>query len=135
MASSSRFDTYGGRQSRRLRRARRRGDSWRSARARGVRRFSLALPPDVALVLFGGLIIGGLLFLYIHQGTMLRSLTAEREAARDELTQLEEINHSLDIQVQQGFSLQRLSRYAREQLGMETPSKVRYVHVRKTELR
>lgn len=66
---------------------------------------------------------------------MLRSLTAEREAARDELTQLEEINHSLDIQVQQGFSLQRLSRYAREQLGMEAPSKVRYVHVRKTELR
>jgi cell division protein FtsB len=66
---------------------------------------------------------------------MLRNLTAEREAGRDELTQLEEINHALEIQVQQGFSLQRLSRYAQEQLGMAPPAEVHYVHVRKDELR
>jgi len=89
------------------------------------------LPPDLVLVLIGGLVIGGLLFLYIHQGTMLRNLTAEREAAREDLTQLEEINHSLDIQVQEGFSLERLERYAGEQFGMTLPSKVYYVHVGK----
>ncbi len=66
---------------------------------------------------------------------MLRSLTAERETARDELTHLEEINHSLEIQVEQGFSLQRLSRYATEQLGMVPPTEVYYVHVPKEDLR
>jgi len=101
---------------------------------RKVRHVSLALPPDVALVLVASLVIGGLLFFYIRQGTMLQSLTAEREAARDELTQLEEINHSLEIQVEQGFSLQRLSRYATEQLGMVPPTGVRYVHVPKNDL-
>jgi hypothetical protein len=102
---------------------------------RKARHVSLALPPDVALVLVASLVVGGLLFLYIRQGTMLQSLTAEREAAREELTQLEEINHSLEIQVEQGFSLQRLSRYATEQLGMVPPTEVRYVHVPKNDLR
>lgn len=96
---------------------------------------SLALPPDLVLVLGGGLLISGLLFFYIHQGTMLRNLTAEREAAREELVQLQEINHLLGIQVEQGFSYQRLERYAREQLGMTLPSKVHYVHVRTSESR
>lgn len=81
------------------------------------------------------LVVGGLLFLYIRQGTMLQSLTAEREAGREELTQLEEINHSLEIQVEQGFSLQRLSRYAAEQLGMVSPTKVYYVRVTTTGVR
>ncbi len=135
MATSSRFPAYDGGRHRRPRRNRRRGDSWRSPRARSARHVSLALPPDVALVLVASLVIGGLLFFYIRQGTMLQSLTAERETAREELTQLEEINHSLEIQVEQGFSLQRLSRYATEQLGMVSPTEVRYVHVPKNDLR
>jgi hypothetical protein len=87
------------------------------------------------LVLVAGILVGGLSFLYIRQGTLLQHLTAERETAREELTQLEEINHSLEIQVEQGFSLDRLSRYAAEQLGMITPAQVRYVRLPKTDLR
>jgi hypothetical protein len=60
-------------------------------------------------------------------------LTAEREAARAELTQLEEINHSLELQIEEGFSLQRLSRYAIGQLRMAPPTEVRYVHVPKND--
>jgi cell division protein FtsL len=135
MAYSSRFSSYDDGRMRRPRRNRRRGSSWRGPQPRKSRRVSLALPPDVALLLVAGLIVGGLLFVYIRQGTLLRSLTAEHEAAREELTQLEEINHSLEIQVEQGFSLQRLSRYATEQLGMVAPTEVRYVHVPKDDLR
>jgi len=93
------------------------------------RRLSLAVPPEVLAWALGALIVGGLAFTYIRQGTMLRQLTAEREAARDELTQLEEINHALDIDVEEGFSFQRLSRYAAETLGMVVPDKVYYVRI------
>jgi len=57
-----------------------------------------------------------------------------QEAARAELTQLEEINHSLELQIEEGFSLQRLSRYAIGQLGMAPPTEVHYVHVPKSDL-
>lgn len=80
-----------------------------------------------------GLIVGGPSFLYVWQGAKLQQLTAEREAARAELTQLEEINHSLELQIEEGFSLQRLSRYAIGQLGMAPPTEVHYVHVPKSD--
>ncbi len=131
MAYSSRFPKYETGERRRLHRSRRRGDSWHGSRPKGSRRFSLALPPDVTLFLVIGLFVGGLLFVYIRQGTFLQHLTAERESAQEDLTQIEEINHSLEIQVEEGFSLGRLSRYATEQLGMVTPTQVRYVHVPK----
>jgi cell division protein FtsL len=88
----------------------------------------------VVLVVVASLIIGGPSFLYVWQGAKLQQLTAEREAARAELTQLEEINHSLELQIEEGFSLQRLSRYAIGQLGMAPPTEVRYVHVPKSDL-
>ncbi len=96
---------------------------------------SFALPPDVALLLVVGILVVGLSFFYIRQGTLLQHLTAEREATQEELTQLQEINHSLEIQVEQGFSLPRLSRIAVEQLGMTLPTKVQYVHVAKASVR
>jgi cell division protein FtsL len=86
------------------------------------------------LVVVASLIVGGPSFLYVWQGAKLQQLTAERETARSELTQLEEINHSLELQIEEGFSLQRLSRYAIGQLGMAPPSKVNYVHVPKNDL-
>jgi len=110
----------------RLRRTRRRADPWRNTR-RG-RRFSLALPPDLVALVIAGLVIGGLLFVYIRQGTLLRTLTAERETAREELTEREEINRVLEIAIDQGFSLQQLS-WKAGKLGMVVPEKVYHVYV------
>ncbi len=88
----------------------------------------------MVLVVVASLVVGGLSFLYIWQGTKLQQLTAEREAARAELTQVEEINHSLELRIEEGFSLRRLSQYATGQLGMASPTKVDYVHVSESEL-
>jgi len=140
MAYSSRFPTQNrprrlgrSRLSRlRLGRPRTRG-AFSRRRGRG-RRFSFAPSPDLVLVVLASLVIGGPSFLYVWQGAKLQQLTAEREAARAELTQLEEINHSLELQIEEGFSLQRLSRYAIGQLGMAPPTEVRYVHVPKSDL-
>ena len=129
MAYSSRFPTQN--RPRRLSRPRL---SRPRGRRPGGRRLSLALSPDLVLVVVASLIIGGPSFLYVWQGAKLQQLTAEREAARAELTQLEEINHSLELQIEEGFSLQRLSRYAIGQLGMAPPTEVRYVHVPKSDL-
>jgi len=130
MAYSSRFPTQN--RPRRLGRPRTRG-AFSRRRGRG-RRFSFAPSPDLVLVVLASLVIGGPSFLYVWQGAKLQQLTAEREAARAELTQLEEINHSLELQIEEGFSLQRLSRYAIGQLGMAPPTEVRYVHVPKSDL-
>ena len=135
MAYSSRFPTQN--RPRRLSRPQLGSPRLRGAlgRRRGSgRRWSLALSPDVVFVVVASLIIGGPSFLYVWQGAKLQQLTAEREAARAELTQLEEINHSLELQIEEGFSLQRLSRYAIGQLGMAPPTEVRYVHVPKSDL-
>ena len=143
MAYSSRFPVQD-----RAWRRRRRASSWLSGlresrpRLRGAlgrrrgrgRRWSLALSPDLVLVVVASLVIGGPSFLYVWQGAKLQQLTAEREAARAELTQIEEINHSLELQIEEGFSLQRLSRYAIGQLGMAPPTEVRYVHIPKSDL-
>lgn len=74
-------------------------------------------------------LIVGLCFLYVLQATALRSLTAECEQARDELVRVEEVNLTLEFEIEQAFSLERVSRIARERLGMVEPSVVRYVPV------
>lgn len=71
----------------------------------------------------------GLCFLYVLQGTALRRLTAECEQARDELVRIEEVNLELEFEIEQAFSLERVSRIARERLGMVEPSVVRYVPI------
>jgi hypothetical protein len=82
----------------------------------------------VVLAVLACAFVVGLPFLYVWQGTRLQQLTAEREAARDELTQVEEINHALEIRIEEGFSLKVLSQKALE-FGMVTPAKVSYVRV------
>ncbi len=83
----------------------------------------------MAIALGAALLVGGLSFLYIHQGTMLRALTADREALQGNLTELEEINHTLRLEIAQAFSLPRISQYATEHLGMIQPATTRYVRV------
>lgn len=115
----------------------RRGTTWGAAQAvkiakrkrRRLKDFRLPIPTDVAFALGGALLVGGLSFLYIHQGTMLRALTADREVLREDLTELEEINHTLRLEIAEAFSLPRISRYATERLGMIEPPTTRYVRV------
>lgn len=122
-------------------RHRRRGRSWRPnlrersaalrsalKRRREGPRLSLAPFADVLLVASACLLVVGLPFLYVWQGAKLQQLTAEREAARDELTQIEEINHALELRIEEGFSLKVLSEFAVLH-GMVTPTKVSYVPV------
>ncbi|MCX6094550.1 MAG: hypothetical protein NTY63_07020 [Candidatus Bipolaricaulota bacterium] len=89
----------------------------------------LPIPPDMAIAFGAAILVGGLSFLYIHQGTMLRALTADREAIQENLTELEEINHTLRLEIAEAFSLPRVSNYATEHLGMIQPTTTRYVRV------
>jgi len=72
-------------------------------------------------------VIAGLCFLYVWQGTRLHELTAQREGARERLAKIEGVNRELEFQIEQAFSLERVARIARTQLGMIEPTVVRYV--------
>jgi len=75
----------------------------------------------------------GLSFLYLTQGTTLRDLTARIALERAALVDVEEINRTLEFQIEQAFSLERISRIARERLGMVEPEVVYYVPLPKTD--
>lgn len=82
-----------------------------------------------SLIAFAGvtILVLGLCFLYVLQSTALRDLTAQLALAGEELVRVEEVNRTLEFQIGQTFSLEQISRIAREQLGMVEPSVVRYV--------
>ena len=75
------------------------------------------------------MIIAAACFLYVWQGTRILALTAQRESMKQTITSIEEVNNWLDFQIGQAFSLERVSRIAREQLHMSEPTDVRYVHI------
>lgn len=68
-------------------------------------------------------------FLYVWQTTQIRDLTARRNSVRGDLVEVQEINRTLQFEIEQAFSLERISRIAREELGMVEPSVIRYVPV------
>jgi len=83
------------------------------------------------LGLLGGILvagaISGLCFLYLWQGNRIRELTAASEEAREQLEAAQEINRILSVRIEEAFSLERVARIAREQLGMSEPTEIRYV--------
>jgi len=83
------------------------------------------------LGLLGGILlagaVSGLCFLYLWQGNHIRELTAVSEEAREDLEEEQEINRILGVRIDEAFSLERIARIAREQLGMSEPTIVRYV--------
>ena len=87
----------------------------------------MAIPGS--FVAFAGvtIVVLGLSFFYVRQGTALRDLMARSTRAREELVGIEEVNRTLEFRIEQAFSLERISRVARENLGMVEPSVVRYV--------
>jgi len=91
--------------------------------------------------LVGGILlagaISGLCMLYIWQGNRLHDLTATAEEARDALEADLEVNRILEVRIEEAFSLERIARIARSQLGMSEPdpADIRYVplHTGKTD--
>jgi hypothetical protein len=75
------------------------------------------------------LAVTGLCLFYLWQGALILDLTAKREAAREALTATEEVNRSLEFEIGQAFSLERVSRIARTTLHMVEPANTRYVHL------
>ncbi len=86
-------------------------------------------PRTTLALICGAVIIAAACFLYLWQGTRILALTAQRESVKQAITSIEEVNNWLDFQIGQAFSLERVSRIAREQLHMVEPSDVRYVHI------
>lgn len=95
-----------------------------SARAR-----TAIWPRTTLAVICGAVIIAAACFLYVWQGTRILALTAQRESMKQTITSIEEVNNWLNFQIGQAFSLERVSRIAREQLHMSEPTDVRYVHI------
>jgi cell division protein FtsB len=94
---------------------------------RGVR-IGDAIHSHTIVVTVGiALLIAGLCFLYLFQGTTLLDLTAQRSAAQERLTEIEETNRWLQAEIMQTFSLERVERFARERLGLIEPKVIRYV--------
>lgn len=73
--------------------------------------------------------ITGLCVLYIWQGNRLQGLTAASEEAREALEADLEVNRILAVRIDEAFSLERIARIARSQLGMAEPdpADIRYV--------
>jgi cell division protein FtsL len=99
-----------------------------TATKRRARVRSLSLSVEVASAVGLGLLICGLCFLYVRQETMIRYLTAECATVQEELTEAQEVNQNLSLEIDQAFSLSRIQRLA-TQLGMIEPSNPRYVHI------
>ena len=75
------------------------------------------------------IVVLGLGFLYVVQSTALRDLTAQGAQAQRALDRELEINRILQSQIEEAFSWERVSRIAREQLGMVEPTRVTYISV------
>jgi cell division protein FtsB len=84
--------------------------------------------PGAVLALAGVAVLAlGLSFLYVVQATALRDLIAQETAGTEKLVRIEEVNRTLEFQIEQAFSLERIAGIARGRLGMVEPSEVRYV--------
>lgn len=74
--------------------------------------------------------IAGACFLYVWQETRILALTAQRESMKHTITSIQEVNSWLEFQIGEAFSLERVSRIAREKLNMSEPTDVRYVYIK-----
>lgn len=81
----------------------------------------------LVVIVGAGLLFAGLCFFYLWQGTTLLDLTAQCAGAQGRLTGIEETNVWLELKIGEAFSLERVTRIAREQLGMIEPMTIRYV--------
>lgn len=99
--------------------------------ARGSRRLSRTRAVSIGTVAFlcVAASVAGLCFLHLWQTTRINELTASTQSAADRLADIEGVNRVLEFQIEQAFSLERIARIAREQLGMIEPTVVHYVPI------
>jgi len=79
--------------------------------------------------LFGAGCVAGLCFLHLWQTTRIHDLTASTQSAADRLADIEGVNRVLKVRIEEAFSLERIARIAREQLGMVEPTVIHYVRL------
>lgn len=91
----------------------------------------MALAGAVSVPVLVALLATGLLLFYLWQGATIRDLHAQRAAAREALTMTQEVNRTLEFQIGQAFSLDRISALAKS-LGMVPPAQIRYVPLEPT---
>jgi len=84
---------------------------------------------SVVITLLAATAIAGLCLLYVWQGTTILDLTAQRESARATLTSIQEVNRWLAFEIEKAFSLERVSRLARDKLHMIEPTTIHYVRL------
>ena len=99
-----------------------------SGRSRRLSRTQALSIGTVAFLLAAGF-VAGLAFLHLWQSTRIEELTASRQSAAALLADIEGVNRALEFQIEQAFSLERIARIARTQLGMIEPVVVHYVPV------
>ncbi len=99
-----------------------------SNRSRRLSRTEAASIGTAVFLLVAGF-VAGLCFLHLWQTTRINELTASRQSASDLLADIEGVNRALEFRIEQAFSLERIARIAREQLGMIEPTVVHYVPV------
>ena len=99
-----------------------------SSRSRRLSRTQALSIGTAAFFLVAGF-VAGLGFLHLWQTTRIEELTASRQSAAALLADIEGVNRGLEFQIEEAFSLERVARIAREQLGMIEPTVVHYVSV------
>jgi len=99
----------------------------RRARARRRSRRRGMIPIDALVAAGVTVALLGLSFLYVAQSTALRDLTAQLTQAQHALNREQEISRILTAQIEEAFSWERVSRIARDELGMIDPPFVTYL--------
>jgi len=86
----------------------------------------------IACILVAGL-AAGLCFLHLWQTSRIHELTASNHSAAELLADIEGVNRVLEFRIEQAFSLERIARIARTQLGMVEPTIIHYVPISTSE--
>ena len=100
---------------------------WTLASPKGPLHSGPSHSQGIAIPLAVAVLVIGLSFLYVWQTTQIRDLTARCNSVRSELIEVEEIDRTLQFEIERAFSLERISKIARERLGMVEPSVIQYV--------
>ncbi len=98
------------------------------SRSRSISRARTVSIGTITFILVAGL-GAGFCFLHLWQTTRIHELTASKHSAVALLEDIEGVNRVLEFRIEQAFSLERVARIAREQLGMIEPTIVHYVPV------
>ena len=109
-------------------RIRRSKSRWSMEPSRAPSREALPMALLLGSIVVAG-VISGLCFLYLWQGNLIQTLTADYEEARERVEAEQEINRILSVRIDEAFSLERVARIARDQLGMSEPTNIYYVPI------